>query len=361
MNIPPELEAFRIQIQNYPNGLTVNGRDSSYAELFQLNGPYCIICDRYDKEQGKIHASMTAPSFSTDVYSEASTDYIASRTMHQHGFFEIMYVIKGTVQQCIEGNIYTYHQGNFCLLNHYVRHLEYAVSSAEVLFLALSDEFFLQIIRNDIRIDEKGHITSNSNPIYDMMLAFSKKQKYQKQYYDFKSVGNADHIPSVLTGLFENILLETKNRRPGFIMMVQGLIARIFSYILDPAYYSFTRITLSGNMDEYLYYRIQDILQRTDGRISRQELSSLLNYSPDHLNCIAKKYTGMSLMKFGRTYTLRKAAHLLSKTDLSITKIMTELGFSNSNYFYRIFKEQFGVSPNEYRRGEKNHEKNFKQ
>lgn len=351
MNIPSELELFRNQVQNSPNGLTVNSENSCYAQLFQLNGPYCIIRDCYNVQQHKVLASMIAPSATTNVCSENTIDYINSRTMHQHGFFEMMYVISGTVSQNIEENSYVYHKGDFCLLNHYVRHSEHTDTSADVLFLGLSDEFFMDIIKNDIRIDEKGHIISNNNPIYDMMLAFNKKQKYQKQYYDFRPAVNSDQINLILKQLFENIIQETQNRQPGFMMMVQGLISRIFSYILNPDYYSYTQITLSGNIDEYLYYKLQDILQNTHGRISRQELSEKLNYSPDHLNCVSKKYTGMSLLKFGRTYTLKEAAHLLSKTNLSISKIMAELGFSNSNYFYKLFKEQFGVSPNEYRNG----------
>jgi AraC-like DNA-binding protein len=46
---------------------------------------------------------------------------------------------------------------------------------------------------------------------------------------------------------------------------------------------------------------------------------------------------------------MRQAKRLLENTDLKIAAIAEALGFSTENYFYRYFKDNTGISPNQYR------------
>ena len=39
----------------------------------------------------------------------------------------------------------------------------------------------------------------------------------------------------------------------------------------------------------------------------------------------------------------------LQNTTLSIDKIIVHIGYENSSYFYRVFREKYGCSPSEYR------------
>ncbi|QFJ55306.1 helix-turn-helix domain-containing protein [Pseudobutyrivibrio xylanivorans] len=41
--------------------------------------------------------------------------------------------------------------------------------------------------------------------------------------------------------------------------------------------------------------------------------------------------------------------NLLSHTTLTIEDIYTYIGYDNSSYFYRKFKESYGMSPRDYR------------
>ncbi|MBP3742789.1 MAG: helix-turn-helix transcriptional regulator, partial [Treponema sp.] len=47
---------------------------------------------------------------------------------------------------------------------------------------------------------------------------------------------------------------------------------------------------------------------------------------------------------------LEKARQLLESTDLSIKEITAEVGYNDQNYFSRIFKNKYGLSPKEYRK-----------
>ena len=47
---------------------------------------------------------------------------------------------------------------------------------------------------------------------------------------------------------------------------------------------------------------------------------------------------------------LEKSRQLLSETNLSIKEITAEIGYNDQNYFSRIFKSKYGLSPKEYRK-----------
>ena len=69
-----------------------------------------------------------------------------------------------------------------------------------------------------------------------------------------------------------------------------------------------------------------------------RKIKSLTNYSPNELLRIAR---------------LKKAASLLASSDMTVTEIGYEVGFSSPSYFTKCYKEQFGESPTDFlkRRG----------
>lgn len=61
-----------------------------------------------------------------------------------------------------------------------------------------------------------------------------------------------------------------------------------------------------------------------------RKIKSLTNYSPNELLRIAR---------------LKKAASLLASSDMTVSEIGYEVGFSSPSYFTKCYKEQFGESP----------------
>ena len=103
-------------------------------------------------------------------------------------------------------------------------------------------------------------------------------------------------------------------------------------------------------MESSLFARIDQILEDRHGRISHAELAEVLNYNGSYLGRIVKKYTGKSLFDYSMTFTMKYAAKQLRATDKTAAEIAAELQFTNRSHFYRLFKDHFGVTPNQYRR-----------
>jgi len=56
----------------------------------------------------------------------------------------------------------------------------------------------------------------------------------------------------------------------------------------------------------------------------------------------------MSCFDYIKNYRLEKAAELLESGDISILDASLAAGFHNLSYFYREFKEKYGMTPKEW-------------
>lgn len=86
--------------------------------------------------------------------------------------------------------------------------------------------------------------------------------------------------------------------------------------------------------------------------LSVEILGSGVFLSPGYMSYIFKKETGEGLSHFIRAYRLEKARDLLQNTNKKIVQICREVGFTNSSYFCKSFREYYGCSPEKFRKGE---------
>lgn len=86
--------------------------------------------------------------------------------------------------------------------------------------------------------------------------------------------------------------------------------------------------------------------------LSVEILGSGVFLSPGYMSYIFKKETGEGLSHFIRAYRLEKARELLQNTNMKIVQVCKEVGFTNSSYFCKSFREYYGCSPERFRKGE---------
>lgn len=65
---------------------------------------------------------------------------------------------------------------------------------------------------------------------------------------------------------------------------------------------------------------------------------------------IFQNYTNLTPIVYLNDYRLRKSVELLTSTDMTITEICYEVGFSGVSYFAESFKKTFHSTPKEYRK-----------
>jgi TolB-like protein/AraC-like DNA-binding protein/thioredoxin-like negative regulator of GroEL len=80
------------------------------------------------------------------------------------------------------------------------------------------------------------------------------------------------------------------------------------------------------------------------------ELADAMNMSRSNLLRKIKKQTGQSVSQFIRQIRLEEADKLLQETQLTISEISYQVGFSNTSYFIKCYREDFGFPPGEARK-----------
>ena len=102
---------------------------------------------------------------------------------------------------------------------------------------------------------------------------------------------------------------------------------------------------------------IQKVMEYIDlhlgSEFSMSSLSETANMSVSHLSKIFKKETNQTLSEYIAKVRCEKAASFLKETDYSIQDISSFVGYQDNNYFVKVFKKIYGVTPSGYRKSVK--------
>ena len=91
------------------------------------------------------------------------------------------------------------------------------------------------------------------------------------------------------------------------------------------------------------------IAERYNKDISLDEVSKEVDISPYYFSKLFKEETGENFIEYLTGLRINKAKQLITGSDMSMKEICTEVGYSDPNYFSRIFKKNVGVTPTEYK------------
>ena len=79
------------------------------------------------------------------------------------------------------------------------------------------------------------------------------------------------------------------------------------------------------------------------------ELAGRLHLPIHSLSKLIKNSSGYNFKELLQRKRLGKAVSLMCETDLPIHDIIAAVGYENNSYFYRKFKERYGMTPRDYR------------
>lgn len=83
--------------------------------------------------------------------------------------------------------------------------------------------------------------------------------------------------------------------------------------------------------------------------LTLQNMAMAAGVVPNYLSQVFKAETGMTLMKYIAKRRCDIAAELLTSTTLSIAEISHHVGYTDNNYFVKVFKSQLKLTPSDYR------------
>jgi len=107
--------------------------------------------------------------------------------------------------------------------------------------------------------------------------------------------------------------------------------------------------------DEKLLKRIITVLddKLSDPEFSVEQLGKEVGLSRTHLYRKIKSLTDMTAIEFIRNIRLEYAARLLQQNKLYVSEVAYMSGFKELSYFRKVFKEMYGMSPQEFAESKK--------
>lgn len=81
-----------------------------------------------------------------------------------------------------------------------------------------------------------------------------------------------------------------------------------------------------------------------------EAIATAVHVSPSDLSRQFKKETGQPLTSYINSLRIREALQIIRSEPISITDIAQMVGFSDVNYFTKVFKQLQGVTPSDYRK-----------
>jgi two-component system response regulator YesN len=86
----------------------------------------------------------------------------------------------------------------------------------------------------------------------------------------------------------------------------------------------------------------------SDADLDLEQVADELSVSPTRLSRVLNREVHVSFRQMLRQVRIEEAKRLLATSRLSVKEIAARVGFSDSHYFSRIFKEMTGERPTEY-------------
>lgn len=124
-------------------------------------------------------------------------------------------------------------------------------------------------------------------------------------------------------------------------------------YLLCDAFDSHAKYIDGNQENKDLLQKILEFIEANYKEdCSLEDLSNSLGYSYVYLSRYFKKMVGMSFNSYVNIYRLNYACYLLNNSNENILNIAIECGYKSIRSFNRNFKNHFGISPNEFIRGD---------
>lgn len=86
----------------------------------------------------------------------------------------------------------------------------------------------------------------------------------------------------------------------------------------------------------------------TDHNFSLEVMSSDLSYNKKYISYVFKKHFGIGIVEYLNTIRIQNACTMIEQGFTSVNDIADRCGYSDAQYFSKIFKAKMGVVPTQY-------------
>lgn len=253
-------------------------------------------------------------------------------TEHEHTFFELVYIVTGTGVQWINNNKFPYHDGHLFLITPNDSHSFDIHTTTKFINIKFNDIYIHSAVFGAENIQRLDFILQHANHQPGCIL----RNKTDKL---------------LVKPMIEAIIREYVNRD----LYSKEIITQVINTIIIVVARNIAMF-LPEQMDECSEERSLDVLQYIQThiyqahKIKAETISRHFGISKNYLGRYFKKHTHETMQHYIMDYRLKLVENRLLHSEMRISEIVAELGFSDESHLNKLFKKHKGCSPSVFRK-----------
>ncbi len=247
---------------------------------------------------------------------------------HQHKEIEILAVIEGEAELYVDSRFYKIKKGDVVVLPPYAIHRIKADKNFVTSYYCICFDGSLLCDKSLVSVLESG--TAD---------------------FEHRIPTQAPHAPFMFDCV-EKAFFACENQNIGWEMESVGYVSLLFSALKK--HVTVTERIQNKTKSDFAKNALSYIAENFRQAITSRDAASALYVNVSYFCRIFKKTFGCCFAKYLNVYRLEQAKWALLNTEKPITDIAFSYGFHDCSYFAKTFREEYGISPREYRNTARN-------
>ena len=276
-------------------------------------------------KENKPHGTKAYPYTQYFIHNATKAFHIP---VHWHDEVELIYIKKGHITISIEDQ--TFHAGPQDL---------FCVNSGELHFMETDDisvEYYTILFPLEFI-----SFQSEDSLEQELFLPLRQKQLF------FPTVLKKGKGKELIKWL-EPMIAINKEKAMGYQLRTRIMLLEIMHYLLIEDGFKVTNYVNNSSLQRDMITFVQ---KHYVEKVSLAMLAEEFHLSEKYVSWYFKEHFAISFMQYVLHLRMSKAKDMLVTTDLPITEVALSCGYASVNLFIRNFKETYGVTPLQYRKG----------
>ena len=259
---------------------------------------------------------------------------------HRHNYIEVIYMCQGTTTHIINGNRILLRTGELLFLNQ---------NAVQEILPAGKEDIAVNFIVLPEFFDTAFSMISGEDNMLKTFLVDALCGKDGETSYLHFHVADILPVQNLVENMVWTIFYDSSNKR-SCTQITMGLL---FLQLLN---YMDKMETGQNRFDTEIMAAVLSYIDERYRNGTLFELAGQMNTDIYWLSREIRKRTGKTYKELLQEKRMQQAVWLLVNSSVSVSDIIESVGYDNTSYFYRKFREKYGVSPKEYRMRRREHQ-----
>lgn len=228
---------------------------------------------------------------------------------HFHSSIEVVYVLEGTLSATLDGAEHIIHEKSLLINSSYTVH-SYATPVSSRTIIAI--------------------VPLRQLPSLRKALA----------HQSFSRAICPDDVQGTLGTLMRMMVENQEN-----LLALKGICYTLMGLLIERVGLTETR---DGSRTAFIREVLEFLEQHHTEPLRAEDIAQHFGYSRSRFSHIFNAHLGYTISDYVSTLRCHHAAQLLRETDLPVSDVAMQVGFESLRTFYRTFKKQYEMTPNQY-------------